>query len=356
MTAPLRVGFAGAGAVANRHMSLLAEIADVDVVAVCDPDEGRRHAAGADARGYPDIEGLLDAEPIDALFVCTPPGSHAGPAIAALRRGVHVYLEKPLARTLEDGAAIVDAWTSSGAVCAVGYQWRALDFLDEVSAVLAGREVGLLVSRSVSAAEHGRIEQLTAAEPGRPPWFVDRETSGGILFELGSHDIDLQSALGGPVTSVHAVSGDVALAQAGAPESDVDDVLLLTLRFSSGALGTIVVVWSEQDLPELFELDVFAQSASYRLDLDPRFTASGHVDGDPVTLRAETDPLRRSVARFIEAVRRADPRLPFCTPTDAYQTLDIALACERSLLDDGRVARTSEAERSPPPTVPRRST
>ncbi len=334
MSSAVRVGFAGAGAVARRHMSLLGEMAGVEIVAVCDPDETRsRAAAPAGARSYADVESLLHDAAVDALFVCTPPGSHAGPTIAALERGVHCYVEKPLARTLEDGSAIVEAWRASGVVCAVGYQWRALDFLDEIGERLAGRGVGLLVSRNVSAAEHGRIDQLAAARAGDQPWFVDRARSGGILFELGSHDIDLQLALAGPVASVHAVAGDVALAQAGAPESDVEDVLLLTLRFESGTLGTIAVVWSGPDVPELFELDVFAESASYRIDLDPRFEVTGQVDGAQVALHSETHPLRRSVERFLDAVRRGDPALPFCTPEDAHQTLEVALACERSLAE-----------------------
>jgi hypothetical protein len=81
---------------------------------------------------------------------------------------------------------------------------------------------------------------------------------------------------------------------------------------------------------------VFARSASYRIDLDPRFELHGHVDGAHVVLHAR-DPLRRSVARFVDAVRAADPRLPFCTPADAYGTLAVALACERSLAHGGRV-------------------
>ena len=68
---------------------------------------------------------MLEAEELDLLWVCTPPLHHRGPAVAALAAGVHVYLEKPIARTLEDAAAIVDAAGSAAGVCAVGYQWHA---------------------------------------------------------------------------------------------------------------------------------------------------------------------------------------------------------------------------------------
>jgi predicted dehydrogenase len=138
------------------------------------------------------------------------------------------------------------------------------------------------------------------------------------------------------VVTAQAVAGEAALAQAGAPASDVEDVLLLTLRFASGALGTIAVVWTGVDVPELFELDVFAESASLRMDLDPRFEVSGHLDGEPISMAAASHPLRRSVARFLDAVRAGDPSLPFCTPADANRTLEIALACERSLAEGSK--------------------
>src|SRR4029079_17743849 len=148
MTRPVSIGFARAGAVARRHMSLLEEVDDVEVVAV---------------RDYDSEDPLLEGVAIDALFVCPPPAAHAAPTVAALGRGVHVYVEKPLARTLEDGAQMVEAWRESGAVCAVGYQWRARDFLDQMAELLHGRRLGLLVSRNVSAAEAGRVQQLRDA-------------------------------------------------------------------------------------------------------------------------------------------------------------------------------------------------
>src|SRR5207247_11469236 len=88
-------------------------------------------AAGPGARTYSDWRDLLDREDLGALFVCTPPRSHRDPAVAALRHGLPVYLEKPIARTLEDAAEIVAAAGDTGTVCAVGYQWHALDLLGE---------------------------------------------------------------------------------------------------------------------------------------------------------------------------------------------------------------------------------
>src|SRR5262249_38501917 len=77
------------------------------------------------------------------------PRSHPEPAGGAPGRGLPVYLEKPIARTLEDAGAIVAAAERTGTVCAIGYQWHALDLLDDVHQLLAGQQIGLLVGTSV---------------------------------------------------------------------------------------------------------------------------------------------------------------------------------------------------------------
>src|SRR5438067_19447 len=127
----LRVAVVGAGWIAADHVAELERRDDVDVVAVCDLDRARAEAlAPAGATVYERFDELLDVERLDALWVCTPPLVHREPTLAALERGIHVYLEKPIARTPDDAAAIVAAAEASEAVCAIGYQWHATEVLD----------------------------------------------------------------------------------------------------------------------------------------------------------------------------------------------------------------------------------
>src|SRR5439155_344027 len=89
---------------------------DVQVVGVCDLDRARAEAlAPPGATVYERFDELLDRGQPDALWVCTPPLAHREPAVAALARGIHVYLEKPIARTGDDAAAIVAAAEASDA-------------------------------------------------------------------------------------------------------------------------------------------------------------------------------------------------------------------------------------------------
>lgn len=333
--APLTLGFVGAGAISEHHLAVLSGQDGVKVAAICDVDESRARlvAERAGARAFSDWREMLDAGELDALFVCTPPAHHASPAIAGFERGLAVYLEKPLARSLADGEAIVAAWRQSGAVCAVGYQWRSLDVVLHLRSLLRGTQPGLLISRSFGPTEGARND---LEQPGA--WFADPAVSGGLLFELASHDIDLQIALAGPVEAVQATSDSGRLALAGRPPSPLDDAVSLILRFAGGGLGACHVAWSTAQSPPLYALDVQTADAALRLELDPIFELHGRARGAEVDVLGTVPPRVSSVTSFLEAARRGDPGFVPCSPADALATLRALLACERAIASGERVA------------------
>ena len=337
----IRVGMVGAGWIAGEHRRVLSETADAELVAVCDTDPGRA-AALADrtgARTYADWRYMLDREDLGALFVCTPPRAHREPAVAALGSGLPVYLEKPIARTSLDAAAIVAAASSAGAVCAVGYQWHALDLLLELPGLLAGQQIGLLAGTSIGPTQSR-------------PWFTDMRAGGGNLLERGSHHLDLIRAVAGEVVAVQAAASRIRLARsAGAGAGDIDDALTMMLSLASGALATVVIAWTRAGQPGSYGLDIVASEATLRLALDPDFTLSGVSRGASVAVRADGHPFGRSVRRFLDAVRDRDPAAVACTPADAAATLAVAVAAEEAL----RTARAVPVE-APLPVVPAIST
>lgn len=326
----LRVGFVGGGAIARRHLVALAEHPEASVAAVCDLDvivaEETAAAAGGDA-AYVEWEAMLDGERLDAVFVCTPPAAHLAPAAGAFARGIPVYLEKPLARTAADGGAIVEAWRESGAVCAVGYQWRSVDLLDRLHAELGDDPPGLLMSRGLGPAERGRTSR----------WFEDAGASGGILFELASHDVDLQRAVAGPVAEVQAASagGLLATAAPGAPE--LDDAVAVVMRFEGGGLGIVGLGWTEAQDPPVYSLDVMATDVALRLDLDQELRLHGRSHGVRVDAVGSADPRDASVARFLEAVAGGGQSAVACSPADALGTLHTLLAAEQAIAAGERV-------------------
>jgi myo-inositol 2-dehydrogenase / D-chiro-inositol 1-dehydrogenase len=317
----------GAGWIAGQHVCVLDEHPAAQLVAVSDLDRARaeRLAGPRGARAYGEWEEMLEHERLDAVSVCTPPLVHRDPVLAALSAGIHVYLEKPIARTRPDAQAIVEAAARCDAICAVGYQWHASELLEVVREVTAGQALAMLIGRN-----YGPVVPR--------PWFLDREQGGGQLLERGSHHIDLQRALAGEIEWVQATSGAVVLAQAQSLAGNIEDVVELTLRFSSGALGSVSIAWTRDGHPEVYGVDVLAEDATLLLDLGPdRFRIRGFGSGHPVEAE-HGDPFARSIAGFLEAVTRQDPAHVYCTPPDAYQTLRVTLACERALAEGGTVA------------------
>jgi myo-inositol 2-dehydrogenase / D-chiro-inositol 1-dehydrogenase len=318
---PLRAAIIGGGWIARRHVPAIDAAADVQLVAACDVDLDRAEAIAGPrgARAYARWEEMFEREELDLVWVCTPPLHHRGPAVTALAAGIHVYLEKPIARTMADAEAIAAAAAAApGVVCAVGYQWHATELLDDVRRALAGQRVGMLVGRNFGPV-NGR------------PWFVDRAQGGGQLLERGSHHIDLQRAIAGEIAAVQTVAGSVRLAQAAGPRGNIDDAIALVFHFSNGALGCVHSAWSPDGQPEVYATDILATEATIALELGPdRFRISGRSGAD--TLVGDYgDPMDRSIARFLDAARGGDGDNVFCRPADALRTLAVALACERAL-------------------------
>jgi myo-inositol 2-dehydrogenase / D-chiro-inositol 1-dehydrogenase len=320
----LRAGIIGGGWIARVHVPAIDAAPGVELVAACDValDRAEAIAGPRGARAYARWEEMLEREELDVLWVCPPPLHHRGPVEAALAAGVHVYLEKPIARTLGDADAIVAAAEASAAVCAVGYQWHASELLEEAREALHGQRIAMLVGRNFGPVA------------GRP-WFIDQAQGGGQILERGSHHIDLQRALAGEVATVEALAGPVGLAQ---PEpGSVADAIVLVLRFQGGAVGTVHSAWSRDGQPERYATDILATDATIGLELGPQAFRIGGISGGRTLSGEHGDPMGRSIARFLDAARAGDRDAVFCAPDDARRTLAVALACERSLERGTRV-------------------
>src|SRR3954469_17975226 len=280
----MRVAVIGAGWIAADHVDVLTKRGDVELVAVCDVDRSRaERLAPEGANVYERWEDVLERERPDAAWICTPPLVHREPALAALERGVHVYLEKPVARTHEDAAAIVDAAAASDAVIAIGYQWHATEVLDDLRTALHGQRIALLVGHSIGPT-------------GSRPWFLDRRQGGGNVLERGSHQIDLVRTVAGEVEAVQATASDVILGQRDGERGNIADAATLVLHLAGGGVATIVVAWTREGQPKTYSLDVVASEATLALTLDPEFSLRGVSRGEPIEARSSEHPFDGSIA------------------------------------------------------------
>lgn len=200
---PIRVGLLGAGPISEFHARAVARVPGARVVAIADQDEGRARALAAKwhvARVGRTVDDLT-AEGVDVVHVLTPPATHADLAVAALRRGCHVYIEKPLATSVADCDRIEAAARDAGRVVGVGHSLLRDRSVVRAMAIVAGGGIG-----DVVAVDYVRSQPSPPHAGGPlPAYFGD----GGFPFrDSGVHGLYLVEALLGPIAdvSVHVES------------------------------------------------------------------------------------------------------------------------------------------------------
>jgi predicted dehydrogenase len=240
----LGVGVIGAGGISRfAHLPNLKRNPRVDLVAVADIDPAKAKQAADDfdiAHSYGSYQELLDDPKVEAVTVTTWPTAHAEPVIAAAKAGKHILCEKPIAPTLAEADAMVDAAEQAGVKFAMGYQHRFGTGLP-------------LVRRLIDEGVVGRPMGMTQVGLGpsahRVPWFLKKELAGGgVLMDWGIYTAHTILWLMGPVESVYATSAifrpDVQVGDELLTDVDVEDTVMATMRFRSGAMGSWYAAWA----------------------------------------------------------------------------------------------------------------
>src|SRR3954465_15861010 len=323
-----RAGFVGAGGIANRHIGNLLGFDDVTVVAIADPQLDRAKAAAVrvGGRAYDRQEVMLDAEKLDAVYVCTPPFAHGPPEIACIERSLPFFVEKPLAADLATAARIAAAATTAGLVTGTGYHWRYLDITEEAQERLAANPARLVTGYWLDF-------------PPPPPWWIKEAHSGGQMIEQTTHIFDLARLLVGEVEEVYAVAARTE--RLDYPECDICESSTAVLRFAVGAVGwissTCLLRW-----PHRIGLHLFCEGMAIELTEFEIMVDIGR--GRPVR-RAQGDPFIREDRDFIDAVRGGPNRIraPYAE----------ALRTHRLATETARSARERRPIRVQPPATAR---
>lgn len=195
---PINVAVIGAGWVAmNRYLPVLSRLDNVRIAAVADrnPDRAKRAADEYDARAYTDAESVIASEP-DVLFVCTSPFSHSSIAIDAMRHGVNVLVEKPMALNVAQARDMVR--TAEKADVQLGVSHNLLYSRSVRSAL------GRIRSGAVGEVQHVLAVQSSSSARRLPNWYPD--LPGGLFFDEAPHMIYLLDEFVGQLTLDHAWS------------------------------------------------------------------------------------------------------------------------------------------------------
>ncbi len=226
-------GIVGCGMISNFHCRAIADVEGATFIGCCSSRESSADRLASEYGGtaFASIEDMLRDPRIDVVNICTPSGAHRDPAVAAARAGKHVMVEKPLEITLEKCDQIIQECRKNGVLLATIFPSR---FHQASRAIQQAVEAGKFGRLTLGDAyvKWYRTQQYYDSGNWRGTWALD---GGGALMNQAIHSVDLLAWFMGPVETLSAQTATLAHERI-----EVEDVATVSLRFRSGALGTIV--------------------------------------------------------------------------------------------------------------------
>ncbi len=310
----IRIGFVGTGGIANAHFDALSQIDDVELVGFCDIDLARAEAPAGrfGGKAFNDFQKMLNEVPMDALYVCVPPHAHEGAEELAAEKGIHIFVEKPVARTLERAHTIESAIQKAGVLSMVGYHFRYMKTTQQAKEKLQGQT----------------IVMAKGAWDGEMPgvgWWRQHALSGGQIVEQTTHIVDLARYLVGEVEEVFAYFAYQPDLMPH-PNGDVSSAGVVNLKFANGAVG---VITNTCVLRVPGEVGIRVYTPYLRVDV----FHNGLHHYEP-NLRTEQsvreNPYLNEARAFIQAIRERNPSLISADYSEGVRSLAISLAADES--------------------------
>jgi predicted dehydrogenase len=319
----LRVGVVGVGVMGSNHARVFAGLADVELVAVADPDRKQADfvARTLDCAAVATVAELLELK-LDAVTIAGPTHLHRDIALACIERGVHVLVEKPIASSVEEGNEIIAAARRAGVTLMIGHVERFNPAVEAIKEAIRGEDI-------LSIA-------ITRVGP-----FPPRMSNVGVVIDLAVHDIDLIRWF--TDSDIIEVQPQVSSAVA-----EREDIALLQFRTASGVLAHINTNWLT---PFKARNVIVATRGKYvQADLLTRQVTEcfGFQPDGSYSMRhlsvGHAEPLRAELLAFTSAVRSGQP--PAVTGEQGVASLAIAIQCL-----DARPATIAGAKRAAPRAV-----
>lgn len=306
---PLRIGVVGLGVMGKNHARVLADLPGVELAGVTDPDQAQVDfvTERLGCPGFTELEALMDAG-VDALTIAAPTQLHTPIALAAIARGIHVLVEKPIAQSVSEGRAIIEAAEKAGVTLMIGHVERFNPAVQAVRQAVAGDDILSI--------------QITRVGP-----FPPRMSDIGVVIDLAVHDIDLIRWLtGSKIAEIQPQTNSI--------HAEREDIALLQFRTESGVLAHINTNWLTPFKARTIHVATRNKYISGDLITRQVTECFDYKQDGSYSMRhlsvAYAEPLREELIAFAHAVRTGTA--PFTGGADGLASLDIAMRClgERS--------------------------
>lgn len=231
----LKWGFIGCGEVTEKKSGpAFNEVEGSEVIAVMSRSENKARSYAERhhiSKWYTDAQELIDDPDVNAIYIATPPSSHATFAIMAMRAGKPVYVEKPLAASYDDCARINRISEQTGVPCFVAYYRRYLPYFRKVKEIIRQGGIGDIMNVQIRFSCPPR--DLDYSSGGSLPWRLQPDIAGGgYFYDLAPHQLDLLQDLFGVITEAEGMCAN----RAGLYSAE--DSVSACFRFESGLPGS----------------------------------------------------------------------------------------------------------------------
>jgi predicted dehydrogenase len=335
---PVHIAVIGAGLIGQRHIQHIVDEPRCRLAGVVDPSpQAKALAERAGSIYYSDVAAFLKKGDAEGVIIATPNEIHASIGVQCAKAGLHLLVEKPIDSDLHAAADLVDTAQKAGVKVLVGHHRRFNPYIEATKQIIDDGKLGTVSAVSVL---------WTVLKP--PSYFnvVWRRGPGGgpVLINL-IHDIDNLRYLFGDITRIYAESSNAIR------RYPVEDTAVITIRFHSGVLGTVVtsdavaspynfesatgenpiVCTAGQDCYRIFGTEATLNFPEMRLW---RYTGEGEQGwSDPIShehaVVEQSIPLERQLQHFCDVMRNGVASR--CSGEEAIKTLEATMAVRDSV-------------------------
>lgn len=255
------------------------------------PDKRNAFAAKYGCRAAASYEDILNDTSIEAIVNTTPNSVHLETTRMAAAAGKHVFLDKPIANTIAEGAEIAKICDEAGVVLALGYQRRRESHFRWIKREVDAGRFGKLVQAE------GNISRDRLGQFDLTSWrYQAAGMPGGVMLQIGIHYVDVLEMLLGPIKRVSGMSAQLVL------PGDNPDVANLILEHECGAISNLTASYASAS--EYYMMNVYGKEASAYYDLFSglRHLKRGEAKAQPVATE-KNDTIREELEEFAQCVR-----------------------------------------------------
>jgi len=323
MPSKLKLAFVGAGGIARSHLGGLVKLEDVELAGFCDVNKEAAGSAATEYGGRPfdDPDRMMDDVKPDAVFICLPPFAHGDAEMAAIRRKIPFFVEKPISNDLALSQKIASEAEKARLLTCAGYMNRYRRSINRVRELLRD-DAAVIVHGGWIGRVPGNVKTGIGA------WWIQKSKSGGQFVEQVTHTVDIVRYLCGEAREVYAMATKGFVK--GVENYTIEDASHVVINLER---GTIVNLYSScaVSVGGGVSLTVHARNFTARFTGWEHSVAITKSELETENIKGEEGIFEIEDRAFLDAVKNGDASKVRSSYPDALKTLAITLAANESM-------------------------